>query len=71
VCFIQCTRTCNISQYLFQLNYLGKGTVQRKLRGFESGINQQVVLYYLAADILFLNLGGHHPLNAIKPVSTD
>ncbi len=46
-----------------------KGTVQRKLTGVESDINQKVFLSHLTADISFLNFKGTCSLNSKKPVS--
>ncbi len=37
-----------------------KGTVQRKLRSVESGVNQQLVLQCCGAGYYFLILKGHH-----------
>ncbi len=52
----------------FRKNEL-KGTVQRKLTGVESDINQKVFLSHWTADIYFLNFKGTCSLNSKKPVS--
>jgi hypothetical protein len=46
-----------------------KGTVQRKLTGVESDINQKVFLLNYTADISFSNFKGTCSLNSKKPVS--
>ncbi len=46
-----------------------KGIVRQKLRWVKSGLNQELMDCHIAADVLFSNLKGHHPLNSIKLVS--